>query len=505
MAASDKRQDGEPQVGRDADGDVRINGAPATQGGTVADGPARADGEARHDDETRDDGQVAERGTPPGPAMPSAHGAPPPSDRVAGDRVAGDRVAGDRAAGMLPPDAWLKYPPSLGRAGLRAQARLSYQRGNRFFDLRIPDLARAEWRQAAWIWQLADMIRARPRQRFADLRAVILLLLTVLLVLNLVYGLFPRAVADLPVTRVEEEEEGESWWEHWLETGHPEAPGAPSVTLRDWWQRMQRRWRSGEEEAPPQVLARPDLDERWGELLARYRPRGAEPLDYRLIAGYGYIGTGDFGKAAAAFEAGLREARLPRLRADLFQGLANAYYYEGYFPGADGLARYDLARVRQAAEAYERSVAAEARALPLGNLGWMYFVLGDYARAEQASLHALALDKSLHYVRLNLGLTYLAQDKLDEAYTAYRAVLLSQPDGEVLSGGIHDLREVQRDHPGRYPFADLMLGLLERANGDTVRAERSLRKFLRTREAGSSWRRLAERALQNLAAPAGDL
>jgi tetratricopeptide (TPR) repeat protein len=446
----------------------------------------------------------------PRDAAPDAHGRLPAEGELPAHGELPHRgnppPAGKTAAGGKAPAAGLKSPASLGSAALRERARRTYQRGNRFFDLRILDLALAEWRQASWIWRLADAVRPRPRQRHADLRAVILLLLTVLLVLNLIYGLFPRGGPDVAVNAEEEADEGgQSWWEHWLDTGHPESPGAPSVTLRDWWQRMQRRWRSGEEEPPPEFVAQQDLDERWGDLLARYRRRGAEPLDFHLIAGYGYIRTGAFGKAARAFEAGLPDARLPRQRADLYQGLANAFYYEGYRLGADGLARYDLARVRRAAEAYERSVAAESRALPLGNLGWMYFVLGEYGRAEQASLRALALDKGLHYVRLNLGLTYLVQNRLDEAYAAYRAVLLSQPDDEVLSGGINDLREWARDHPGRFPFADLMIGLLERANGDVPRAERALRRFLRARGVSSSWRHLAERALQDLTAPAGGL
>ncbi len=393
------------------------------------------------------------------------------------------------------------------RAELREQARLHYQRGNRFFDLRLLELALVEWRQAEWIWRVAGAARRRPRQRLLDLRAVILLLLTVLLIFNLVYGLFPRTAADLAVSPEEEAgEEGLSWWERWLETGHPAAPGAPSVTLREWWQRMQHRWRTGTDEPPPELAARPDLDERWGDLVQRFRRiPPAEPLDFHIIAGFGFIRGGDYGNAVRAFETGLQNAKLPRHRADLYQGLANAYYYEGYHPGPDGLARYDLERVRKAAEAYERSTQAEARALSVGNLGWMYFLLGDYEGAERNSLRALAMQKNLHYVRLNLALTYLVQNRIDDAYTDYRAVIRSQPEEDVLAGGINDLREVMRDHPGRYPYADLMAGLLARAKGDLPRAEASLRRFLAAPGTAPRWRRLAEQALSNLSSPAGDL
>jgi len=413
--------------------------------------------------------------------------------------------AGKATPGAQVPEA--AASEAVPRTALREQARLHYQRGNRFFDLRLFELALAEWRQAGWIWHVAGAPRRRPRQRLLDLRAVVLLLLTVLLIFNLVYGLFPRNVADLAVNPEETAgEEGPTWWERWLDTGHPAAPGAPSVTLREWWQRMQHRWRTGTDEPPPEFAARPDLDERWAELVQRFR-RGApaEPLDFHMIAGFGFIRSGDYAKAVHAFETGLQGAKLPRHRADLYQGLANAYYYDGYHPGADGLARYDLDRVRQAAEAYERSARAEARALSVGNLGWMYFLLGDYERAEQNSMRALGMEKNLHYVRLNLALTYLVQNRVEDAYAAYRAVIRSQPEEDVLTGGINDLREVMRDHPGSYPYADLMAGLLARAQGDLPRAEASLRKFLKAPDTSLRWRRLAEQALRNLNSPVSDL
>jgi tetratricopeptide (TPR) repeat protein len=391
------------------------------------------------------------------------------------------------------------------RAALREQARAHYRRGNRFLAQGLFGFARTEWRQAQWIWRLAALPRAKPRRKLLDLRAVILLLLTVLLVFNLVYGIFPRGISDLPVA--EDEEPGASWWDRWLDTGHPSAPGAPSVTLRDWWQRIQERWRAGGEEPAPEIDARPDLDERWEDLIARYRRPGnsAESLNYQIIAGFGFVRLGDYVRAATAFEAGLALAKQPRLRADLYQGLANAYYYQGYHPGSDGLASYDLPFVKKAADAYEQSAQAEPRALSIGNLGWMYFLLGDYVSAERDSLRALSLDKNLHYVRLNLGLTYLVQNRIEEAYEAYRTVMRSQPDDEMLSGGINDLREVIRHNRGELPYAELMLGLLARARGDLPRAENALRNFLRAPGTDARWRAMANQALRNINSPTGDL
>lgn len=396
---------------------------------------------------------------------------------------------------------------AISATALREQARKHYQLGNRFFDFRAMERALDEWRKADWLWRMAEAIRPPRFGRLTDLRAVILLLLTVLLAFNLIYGLFPRDPADLAISS-EDETAGErtTWWERWLDTGHPQGGGAPTVTLRDWWLRLEHRWRTGSEEPEPDVSVRPDLDERWPDLVARYRRPGAtEPLDYHLVAGYGFLRSGDFKRAAQAFASGLPGAKRPKQRADLYQGLANAHYYGGYRTDAEGLAVYDLAQVRQAAQAYEGSVQAEPRALSFGNLGWMYFLLGQYDRAEAVSRRALRMDSTLHYVRLNLGLTLLVRGQQDDAYEAYRTVILAQPGTDALDGGSDDLRWLMRDHPGRYPFGDLMLGLLARANGDRVLAQQVLRRYLGERQSDGRWQRLAEQALNHLDSPVGGL
>jgi tetratricopeptide (TPR) repeat protein len=398
-------------------------------------------------------------------------------------------------------------PPGLSGPALRDRARRHYRLGNRLFDLRAMEGALEEWRKAGGLWRLAAAARPPRRERLTDLRAVILLLLTVLLVFNLVYGLFPRNSAEL-TTDAEDGAAGDrvTWWERWLDTGHPRGGGSPAVTLRDWWQRVERRWRLGSEEPEPGVTVPPELDERWPDLLSRYRQPGVtEPLDYHLVAGNGFLRTGDFTRAAQAFEQGLPGVSRPKQRADLYQGLANAHYYQGYRTDAEGLASYDLAQVQAAAQAYEASVRAEPRALSLGNLGWMYFLLGQYGQAEASSQRALQMEPNLHYVRLNLGLTRLVLGRNDEAYEAYRTVIRARPEDDVLEGGINDLREVLRDRPGSYPFGNLVMGLLARAKGDRALAQQALQRFLRHPESDPRWQRLAQQALDTLDAPLGGL
>jgi tetratricopeptide (TPR) repeat protein len=390
-------------------------------------------------------------------------------------------------------------------SALKNQARKHYQLGNRFFDFRVLDRAAEEWRRASWMWRLAAAVRPLKRERLTDLRAVILLLLTVLLLFNLVYGLFPRNPADLAANGDEEEvapEDGRGWWERWLDTGHPAGGGAPVVTLRDWWLRIEHRWQAGADEPTADQPLRPDLDERWPDLMSQYRkPDANDPVDYRLIAGYGYLRNGDYRKSIEAFQAGIGAAKQPKHGADLYQGLANAYYYSGFRTDANGLAVYNLKQVLKASEAYEVAITAEPRALSIGNLGWMYFLLGQYDKAAVLSLRALRMEKNLHYVRLNLGLIYLVQAQNEDAFETYRQVIRAQPEEEILTGGIDDLRTVERDRPGQYPFADLMLGLLARAKGDPDTAARALRRFLAVHPAADRWQHLAKEALSHLDSP----
>ncbi|NIP74384.1 MAG: hypothetical protein GWO16_15880, partial [Gammaproteobacteria bacterium] len=122
-------------------------------------------------------------------------------------------------------------------------------------------------------------------------------------------------------------------------------------------------------------------DERWEQLLRRYGRWGPYfnfELDYNVVSGYGLSRMDDYAEAVRVFEAGIAKARRPEQLADLYQGLANAHYYQGYRLQPNGLADYDLYFVRKSTEAYEASVRYQPRPISYGNLGWMYFLLGDY-------------------------------------------------------------------------------------------------------------------------------
>src|SRR5262249_11065718 len=105
----------------------------------------------------------------------------------------------------------------------------------------------------------------------------VLLLLTVLLVYNAIYTLFPRNPFDVimmtggsPSGRPQLDQR--SWWERFLDTGRPgsgQGEGGDRISLREWWQSLGERWKqSGEGQGRGNgVAGRPRLEQRWEELL----------------------------------------------------------------------------------------------------------------------------------------------------------------------------------------------------------------------------------------------
>lgn len=387
------------------------------------------------------------------------------------------------------------------RQELRRAAQSHYRRGNRFFDARAWDMALEEWRRAAGMWQVARSTVGLVGRRLVNLRAALALLLTVGLIYTGIFAFFPRDPFELFML-TGSGLETRPWWERFLDTGRVHEGGGHKMGVREWWERFRRRLR-GEEERGVAVRGsgRRTIDERWEELLRRYGRWGPFfnfELDYNVVSGYGLSRLGDYNAAVEVFQRGIRATWRPEKLADLYQGLANAHYYQGYKLQPDGLARYDLYFVRKSMEAYEQSVGYQPRPIAYGNVGWMHFLLGDYEQAERYSRQALSADSGLEYVRLNLGLIYLMQERVYKAFEAYRGIIRRDPPKEVYLGGINDLREVIRDNPGRYPFAFLMVGLLSLKQGDYGAARDALNRFQANPIVGQSWRGLARRLVRDM-------
>jgi tetratricopeptide (TPR) repeat protein len=133
-------------------------------------------------------------------------------------------------------------------------------------------------------------------------------------------------------------------------------------------------------------------------------------------AGYGLAWRGETTKAITSYDEAIK----------LAPNYANAYYERGnaHF----SLASADLGldpqtaqeELRLAANDYEqaRRVGKEDGSVNW-NLGWTYYLLGFYGESAVASRRALDIDPNLFAVRCNLGLTLLADGKIEEARTEY--------------------------------------------------------------------------------------
>ncbi|HKI97762.1 MAG TPA: tetratricopeptide repeat protein [bacterium] len=388
------------------------------------------------------------------------------------------------------------------RRELSRHALLHYQRGNRFYDSAAWDRALHEWRSASRMWALARVTGRLVARRLMHLRAALALLLTVAVVYAAVFTFFPRAPFELFLLSGGGTFDTRSWWERFLDNGRPQPGDTHKMGMREWWEHFRRSLEGGDGgQVAGRGEGRPGIDRHWEELLRRYGRWGPffnYELDYNVIAGYGLSRMGDYSRAVDVFQRGIEHTSEPAKLADLYQGLANAHYYQGYRLQPDGLAKYDLYYVRKSTEAYEKSVHYQPRPVSYGNLGWMYFLLGDYARSERYSRRALQMDASLEYVRLNLGLTYLMQNQIYDAFDVYRSVIRRNPSSDVFAGGINDLREVVRDHPGRKPYAYLMIGMLALKEGDYTQARDALSRFNASPLVSQTWRDLARRLLRDM-------
>lgn len=384
-------------------------------------------------------------------------------------------------------------------ADLNREASHHYQQGNRFFDSNARESALKEWRRAGEIWRVAGGQGRRMAGRLIHLRTVLVFLAIMMLAYTLIFTFFPRSRWEM-ILMAGGPQDNRAWWERYMDNGRPQLPGGRhKLGIREWWEGFKRGMRG---KRPGEIArsrgGRPKIDERWEKLLRRYGRYGpfySSDLDVNIISGYGLSGLGDYENSVKVFEKGVGKTTEPGKLADLYQGLANAHYYKGYVHQKNGLAKYDMKLVRKSLAAYERALAFQPRPISYGNLGWMYFLVKDFGKAAEFSRQALAMNPGLEYVQLNLGLIYLMQHKVYDAYSVYENFLRRNPSKDTYRGGINDLREVIRDNPGRYPFAYLFVGMLSLKQGNYGLARESLNRFRGMPFVGKFWREIADRKL----------
>ncbi|GIT03348.1 MAG: hypothetical protein CM1200mP28_06070 [Deltaproteobacteria bacterium] len=217
---------------------------------------------------------------------------------------------------------------------------------------------------------------------------------------------------------------------------------------------------------------------RWLELERSPHFRGG-PTDYYALTGRGLFEAREYDEALTTLKEGLYYAESPEQMEQLYQDLGTVHYYKGYKLQPDGLAQYVLKDVRNSIESYEKALRYAEDPYLYGNLGWGYYLLGDYASSVDNSLKALAMNPELNYARMNLGIAYIKKGCLKSAYDAYESLLKYSPEHEEYEGGMRDLMELQQEFQGAYPFSNFVLAQLYKQQGRNMEANEALHKFLR--------------------------
>jgi tetratricopeptide (TPR) repeat protein len=184
----------------------------------------------------------------------------------------------------------------------------------------------------------------------------------------------------------------------------------------------------------------------------------------------------------------LHYAETPAQLEKIYQDLGTVYYYKGYKLQPNGLARYDLKDVRNSIESYETALLYGEDPYLYGNLGWGYYLLGDYSSSITSSRRALALKPELNYARMNLGIVYLKKGDYELAFATYSSLLQNKPQLEEYEGGIRDLQELQMEFPDVYPFTNFVMGQLYWQQGRHKEAHAAWGKFLNQNFPQSLWK-----------------
>ena len=393
-------------------------------------------------------------------------------------------------------------PPATSAPELR---RRLYQVGNRLHEDGHPEQARQVWQQLALAPELpeAPATSTAPPINLKHLRWKIAgsALLTLICLYVILFTAFPRRDDPfLALINSLNASQPRSVWEEFWDTGRPSLSQHRYLEADEVWPMLQEMFETLLGQNSQDQQQRKSGLEEWLERYRKLRGGPMRPTDYYVITGRGLFNTRRFNEAIAVFQEGLRHTKTPEQRGSLFQEIGTTYYYQGYHLQPNGLAEYDLRMVQKSVDAYEQAIRHTEGPYLYGNLGWGYYLLEDYDHAVEYGQRALAMDPKLNYVRMNLGITFLRQHHYSESFQAYESILRFDPDALEYEGGLRDLLELEREHPGHYPFIPFILGFIYKKQERYALAHKQLGHFLSRPFPDSFWKSQARRLLQEMGA-----
>ena len=379
-----------------------------------------------------------------------------------------------------------------------------YRLGNCFYSKKQNQAAELAWHKSALI---ADQMEGVPllgvnsqTDSFkACWQTIGLVILVIISLYALVFTLFYRE-PELSRLSSDSLSTGEySFWDEWWDNGRPIARSMSRfLEPRDLWPMLQKSLQN--------ILGSKSkkLNEEVNEKLKRWLELygspvfGEGPTDYYALTARGLFEAREFESALSTLNDGLHYAETHAQLGNIHQDLGTVYYYKGYKLQPNGLARYDLEDVRDSVESYEKALLYGEDPYLYGNLGWGYYLLGNYSSSIKNSHRALALKPELNYARMNLGIAHLRNNDYELAFATYSSLQQSNPQLDEYEGGIRDLQELQIEFPDVYPFTNFVMGQLYWQQGRFKDANASLKKFLKQNFPQILWKERARSLLKKM-------
>jgi len=378
-----------------------------------------------------------------------------------------------------------------------------YRLGNRFFNVNQKKAAELAWEKADNLTENREI--AKPPESVSKnlkrlrLQTVGSILIVAVSFYVIIFSFFEREPELFQFTTLRSSAEELSFWEEWWDTGRPvKHLSSRRFGAEELWPLLKQKLKNlfeREKEAPLDKIQ--EKLKRWLEIARSPHFRGG-PTDYYALTGRGLFEAREYDDALTTLKEGLYYAESPEQMEQLYQDLGTVHYYKGYKLQPDGLAQYVLKDVRNSIESYENALSYGEDPYLYGNLGWGYYLLGDYASSVDNSLKALAMKPGLNYARMNLGIAYIKKRDYKSAYDAYESLLKFSPEHVEYEGGMRDLMELQQESPGAYPFSNFVLAQLYKQQGRNMEANEALHKFLRQNFPLAYWHHKARSLIRKM-------
>ena len=359
-----------------------------------------------------------------------------------------------------------------------------YKLGNLFFSSEQKQAAELAWQKSRLLSDLTIEVPIRSKQVYHHqkkyyLQTIWVVILLIVCLYIFIFASFPRETEPSQLTTSRSSSGKLSFWDEWWDTGRPiKWSMRHRFGSEQLWPMLQRKFKIlfGNQNKELSDDLREKLKS-WLELSKRPQFRKG-PTDYYALTGRGLFEAREFEDALSTLNDGLHYAESTEQLEQLYQDLGTVYYYKGYKLQPNGLALYDLAAVRDSVESYEMALRFGQDPYLYGNLGWGYYLLGDYSSSIENSSQALTIKPELNYARMNLGIAQLKKGDYELAFSAYASLKKHSPNLDEYEGGIRDLLELQHEFGGLYPFSNFVIGHLYLQQGRHEEAQKAFQKFV---------------------------